>query len=56
MVDSSTIPRAQAAGLDATVALARHDSHAFFHALGDLIVTGPTATNVGDLQVFLSGG
>ena len=55
IVDSSTIPRAQAGGLDASVALARHDSHSFFHALGDLIVTGPTATNVGDLQVFLSG-
>jgi len=54
IVDSSTIPRAQAAGLDASAALARHDSHSFFHALGDLIVTGPTATNVGDLQVFLS--
>lgn len=55
MVDAETIARAQAMGLDASVALARHDSHPFFHALGDLIVTGPTGTNVGDLQVMLVG-
>jgi glycerate 2-kinase len=55
IADATTIARAQAMGLDASVALARHDSYPFFHALGDLIVTGPTATNVGDLQVFLSG-
>jgi len=53
IADGTTIPRAQAMGLDASVALARHDSHRFFQALGDLIVTGPTGTNVGDLQVAL---
>jgi glycerate-2-kinase len=56
IVDSTTIRRAQAMGLDASAALARHDSHPFFQALGDLVVTGPTGTNVGDLQVFVSGG
>ena len=55
MVDATTIARAQSMGLDASAALARHDSHPFFQALGDLIVTGPTGTNVGDLQVWLSG-
>jgi glycerate-2-kinase len=54
IVDAMTIARAQAMGLDASAALARHDSHPFFRALGDLVVTGPTGTNVGDLQVFLS--
>jgi len=54
IADGTTIPRAQAMGLDASAALARHDSHPFFRALGDLVVTGPTGTNVGDLQVFLS--
>jgi hydroxypyruvate reductase len=54
IVDATTIARAQAMGLDASAALARHDSHPFFQSLGDLIVTGPTGTNVGDLQVFLS--
>jgi glycerate-2-kinase len=56
IVDALTIGRAQAMGLDASAALARHDSHPFFKALGDLIVTGPTGTNVGDLQVFLAAG
>ena len=55
MVDATSIARAEAMGLDATVALARHDSYSFFRALGDLIVTGQTGTNVGDLQVFLTG-
>jgi hydroxypyruvate reductase len=55
MVDATTIARAQSMGLDASAALARHDSHPFFQALGDLIVTGPTGPNVGDLQVWLSG-
>ena len=54
IVDAMTIARAQAMGLDASAALARHDSHPFFHALGDLVVTGPTGTNVGDLQVLLA--
>jgi len=56
IVDALTIARAQAMGLDASAALARHDSHPFFKALGDLIVTGPTGTNVGDLQVCLVAG
>lgn len=51
--DSSTLARAQALGLDPAAALAAHDSHRFFEALGDLIVTGPTHTNVGDLQILL---
>jgi glycerate-2-kinase len=49
----TTIRRAPARGHDARVALARHDSYPFFQALGDLVLTGPTGTNVGDLQVFL---
>jgi hydroxypyruvate reductase len=55
IADGTTIPRAQAMGLDASAALARHDSHSFFRALGDLVVTGPTGTNVGDLQILLVG-
>lgn len=51
--DSSTLARAQAAGLDPAAALATHDAYRFFEALGDLIVTGPTHTNVGDLQILL---
>ena len=54
IVDSTTIARAAALGLDADEALAAHDSHPFFDALGDLVVTGPTGTNVGDVQIFVA--
>ena len=54
MVDASTLARAAAAGLSAPESyLASNDTYAFFDALGDLIRTGPTCTNVGDLQVIL---
>lgn len=49
LVDGSTIERARALGLDAHAALAENDSYPFFDALGDLIMTGPTNTNVNDL-------
>ena len=41
--------RAQEAGLSATQYLANNDSYHFFQQLGDLLVTGPTNTNVNDL-------
>jgi len=40
-------------GPDAKVHLARHDSYGFFSALGDLVVTGPTRTNVNDYRAIL---
>ncbi|HEY1249650.1 MAG TPA: DUF4147 domain-containing protein [Thermoanaerobaculia bacterium] len=49
---ASTIARARRRGLDPGEALRRHATHAFFERLGDLLVTGPTGTNVGD-WVFL---
>jgi glycerate 2-kinase len=55
IADTTTIARAHALGLDAGAALRAHDSYPFFAALGDLIVTGPTGTNVGDIQIFLLG-
>jgi hydroxypyruvate reductase len=54
IVDERTLPRAKEKGLDAARALQAHDSYAFFDALGDLVRTGPTGTNVGDLQVFVA--
>ena len=45
--------RASTAGLSAVRYLDDNNAYAFFDALGDLIHTGPTGTNVGDLQVFL---
>jgi glycerate 2-kinase len=53
IADSTTIGRAAAAGLIPGRYLSDNDAYAFFEALGDLIHTGPTGTNVGDLQVIL---
>jgi len=48
-----SLARAQALGLDARKFLAGHDSYGIFSALGDLIVTGPTRTNVNDYRAIL---
>jgi hydroxypyruvate reductase len=48
-----TLVRARAAGLDAKAMLAANDSYGFFSALGDLVVTGPTRTNVNDYRAIL---
>lgn len=54
IADSSTIARARARGAGLPSAyLDDNNSYAFFQQLGDLVVTGPTGTNVGDLQIFL---
>ena len=54
VVDSTTFARASAAGLSALNSyLQNNDSYSFFERLGDLIRTGPTGTNVDDLQVLL---
>jgi hydroxypyruvate reductase len=56
LADSTTAARARAAKLAAPErVLAANDSHHFFARLGDLINTGPTGTNVGDLQIILIG-
>ncbi len=49
----TTIARAQARGLQASRFLADNDSYHFFEALGDLVKTGPTGTNVADIQIIL---
>jgi glycerate-2-kinase len=45
--------RASALGLDALDFLARNDSYHFFQPLGDLLMTGPTGTNVADVVIAL---
>jgi hydroxypyruvate reductase len=56
VADAATLERSQLRGLGAPEwALDENDSYAFFEALGDLIRTGPTGTNVGDLQVIVVG-
>ena len=54
-VDGSTAARAAAAGLDPMTYLDANDAWSFFTRVGGLIVSGPTDTNVGDLQVALIG-
>jgi glycerate 2-kinase len=53
IVTPDTLVRADARGLDARAYLARHDSYTFFDALGDLVRTGPTRTNVNDIRAIL---
>ena len=53
IVTPDTLIRANAAGLDPAAALADNDSYSFFAALGDLVVTGPTYTNVNDFRAIL---
>ncbi len=48
-----TIARAAAAGLDPKAMLADNDAYSLFAALGDLVVTGPTLTNVNDFRAVL---
>jgi glycerate 2-kinase len=50
-----TLDRARALNLDAQAYLADNDAYHFFKPLGDLIITGPTGTNVNDLLVLLVG-
>jgi hydroxypyruvate reductase len=53
VVTPDTLARAAALGLNAAQHLDRHDSYPFFQALGDLVVPGPTFTNVNDFRALL---
>ena len=53
IVDGNTVERARSLGLDADRLLAENDSYGFFSALGDLILTGPTGTNVNDISLII---
>jgi glycerate-2-kinase len=54
-VDSTTLERVAAAGVDARGSLERNDSHRVFAASGDLLITGPTHTNVNDIGLIWTG-
>ena len=56
IIDATTLARARAAGVSASGMLRENNSFGFFHALGDLIFTGPTRTNVNDFRVTLIDG
>jgi hydroxypyruvate reductase len=55
VADGKTLARARQKGLDAARHLAENDSYHFFDALGDLLKTGPTHTNVMDVRILLAG-
>jgi glycerate-2-kinase len=57
LVDNATIQRARDAGLGEPGSFLRdNNAYAFFSGLGDLVITGPTGTNVGDIQVAMIHG
>ena len=53
IVDGTTVQRARDQGLNARSYLERNDSYPFLKAVGDLLITGPTLTNVMDLRLIL---
>ena len=53
IADGTTVQKARDRGIDAARYLANNDSYHFFEATGDLLITGPTMTNVMDLRIFL---
>jgi hydroxypyruvate reductase len=55
IADGDTVKRALARDLDPLDYLRRNDSYRFFDALEDLVITGPTRTNVMDVYMILVG-
>lgn len=53
IIAPDTLSRARALGLDAKAELAANNAFLFFDALGDLVITGPTLTNVSDFRAVL---
>jgi glycerate 2-kinase len=53
--DSATVACARKVGLDPGVCLDNNDAYNLFKPLGDLLITGPTNTNVMDLRIMLVG-
>ena len=52
-VAPDTLQRALAKGMNLSTYLDRNDAYGYFEALGDLVVTGPTHTNVNDFRALL---
>jgi hydroxypyruvate reductase len=53
MIDQATFAKMKSLGLDPKAYLANNDASAFFEATGDLLLTGPTLTNVNDVRAIL---
>jgi len=54
IADTETLDRARKLGMDAELFLRSHDSYNIFKRLGDLIITGPTGTNVNDIMILVA--
>jgi glycerate 2-kinase len=52
-IDAGLLAQAKEQGIDAAAYLERHDAYSFFEALGRLVVSGPTLTNVNDFRAIL---
>jgi len=53
MIMPDTLSRAEATGLNAKTYLSQHDAYSFFEKTGDLVMTGPTLTNVNDFRAVI---
>jgi hydroxypyruvate reductase len=53
IITPDTLTRAESRGLDPVAYLDDNDAYSFFEALGDLLVTGPTGTNVNDIRIII---
>jgi glycerate 2-kinase len=54
IADGTTMQRAKEKGYEVSRVLREFNSHPMFEALGDVIVTGPTGTNVRDLRILFA--
>jgi len=55
IVDGTTFNKAISLGIDPLIYLKENNSYHFFNKIGDLFITGPTNTNVMDIQIILIG-
>ena len=53
LISPNSLSRAEKLGLDAKELLKSNDAYAFFQELDDLVITGPTLTNVNDFRAIL---
>ena len=56
MITPTTLRRAETLGLDLDEMLSNNDAYSFFAALDDLVISGPTHTNVNDFRAILIEG
>ena len=56
LIGPDTLARGAAAGLDAKAYLAGNDAYTYFQGIGDLVMSGPTLTNVNDFRAIIIEG